>query len=233
MDSFEDMMKQYEQRLFEFYLSFFSDADKTHAFLDHIYQYDRDDRIPRQMVNQVYRFTTLATRINEIWPPRDGLRLLFIKTCMDSLCYLSGYTEKKKTETFYKKFGESFSESGKQYILSNFHLTSYPAKVGDLQFDAECDLTIDDFLRIIKAVRDKVVHDGNYWEFQMFATDDDSTWTSTLTTNEDILKNYPSPKAEKSIEYHFDTTLQYEQFKFYFVEACINFIKGYIKRCTF
>ena len=35
-------------------------------------------------------------------------------------------------------------------------------------------------------------------------------------------------EAKQLVTYHFETTLQYENFKYYFVEACINFINDYI-----
>jgi hypothetical protein len=44
---------------------------------------------------QVQRFVTLANEIDKIRPARDGLRILFLKCCMESLATLSGIKNKK------------------------------------------------------------------------------------------------------------------------------------------
>ena len=66
------------------------------VFIDKAIQLDWDDRKPRQMLFQVQRFVSLATEIDKIRPERDGLRMLFLKCCMESLANLSN----KKTRSF-------------------------------------------------------------------------------------------------------------------------------------
>ena len=93
-------------------------------------------------------------------------------------------------------------------------------------YEAHHDLTLEDFFEIIKATRDLVVHEGIYWEMQFFAHDDDSTWIATITTKERLLKSYTYQSQDKhEITYCFETTLKYEKFIYYFIEACVNFIK--------
>lgn len=99
-----------------------------------------------------------------------------------------------------------------------------------IRLEESYELTFFDFFNIIKAARDMVVHDGNYWEMQFFAHDNDSTWLTDITTDEKMLSKYCYPKTKRTITYHFRTTLQYDRFIFYFVEACINFINNYINR---
>ena len=65
------------------------------------------------------------------------------------------------------------------------------------QYEASHELTIDDFFEIIKAVRDIVAHEGNYWEMQFFALDDDSTWIASLETDRQILKSYKYQNQKK------------------------------------
>ena len=73
-------------------------------------------------------------------------------------------------------------------------------------------LTVMDFLCIIKATRNAVVHDGDYWSMQFFAHDCDSTWLTEISTDEQIVSCQPAKKG-KELTYNFQTTLQYEQFK--------------------
>ena len=96
------------------------------------------------------------------------------------------------------------------------------------QYKASHVLTIDDFFEIVKAVRDIVAHEGNYWEMQFFAHDNDSTWIASLETDRQILKSYKYQNQRKMTRtYIFNTTMQYERFKYYFVESCINFVLKY------
>ena len=85
-----------EAELVSFFKPFFENEGKTLSFIRWIYSFDWNNRIPRQMINQIYRFVTLASRIDQIWPVRDGLRIVFIKTCLESLFHLSCLDKKGK-----------------------------------------------------------------------------------------------------------------------------------------
>ena len=152
--------------------------------------------------------------------------MLFIKICLESLCSLSGHTGKQKS-LFYAKFIGCFSEQGKQYILSNFILSGFEDEYCGHVYEAHHNLTLEDFFEIIKVTRDMVVHEGIYWEMQFFAHDDDSTWIATIKTKEKLLKSYTyHSKDKREITYCFETTLKYEKFIYYFIEACVDFIKN-------
>lgn len=90
----------------------------------------------------------------------------------------------------------------------------------------EHQLTLDNFFEIIRCVRNLVVHDGDYWSMQFFARDTDSVWLVDLTTDENIFKI--DDFVKKRITYHFETTLLYEKFVFYFTDACIRFVQKYM-----
>lgn len=209
----------------EFYFPYYSDKESLESFINRIFQFDWNDRKPRQMLFQVQRFVTLATEIDKIRPARDGLRMLFLKSCMESLAKLSDM----KTTAFYNSFATFFSEEGKKHILDNFSLSFIEHSENSIVIDESRDLVIADILSIIKAMRDMVVHEGNYWELQIFAYDDDSTWLTHIETKEQLLsKSTYVNTSNQLITYHFKTTLKYEKFRYYFVEACINFINNYI-----
>lgn len=213
-------VKEYYVQMSHFYRKNFKSEKDMTSFFVKVFQNDKKDKTPRQMMNQIQRLVSLADDIVQIRPGRDSLRIFFIKTCLEALCALSGM---KKTD-FYESFPSYMSDKGKAYILENFLLT-------DFEDEASYQLSIDDFFEIVKAVRDIVAHEGNYWEMQFFARDDGSLWIASLETERQILKSYKYQEQKKiSRTYVFETTMQYERFKYYFVEACINFLLEYIGR---
>lgn len=218
-------VKEYYSEMSDFYKGNFESEEDMIAFFVKVFKNDESEKTPRRMMNQVQRLVSIANDIDKIRPGRDPLRIFFIKTCLEALCALSGT---KKT-TFYESFPAHMSAEGRAYILDNFSLTGFDDVYMGHTYEASHNLTIDDFFEIIKAVRDIVAHEGNYWEMQFFAQDDDSTWLATLETDRKILKAYKYQYQDKMIRtYSFETTMQYDQFVHYFVEACIAYIIAYI-----
>lgn len=219
--------EQYIAEIKKFYAPYFEEFDQCEEFVDNAIRFEVANGKPRQMLFQVQRFVTLATEIDKIRPARDGLRVLFLKCCMESLLKLSDM----KTKDFYKKFATFFSDDGEKYILDNFSLSYIEYEQNGVRLEKSCKLIMDDILQIIKEMRDMVVHEGNYWELQFFARDSEYQWLTHIQSDEQLLCE-DTFKKYKSATYHFETTLQYERFKFYFVEACINYIVDYIKKKT-
>lgn len=217
---------RYYVQMSDFYRDSFSTEDEMIEFFVKVFRNDTTDKTPRQMMNQIQQLVSIANDIDRIRPARDPLRMFFIKTCMEALCSLS----KNKKENFYKEFPTFMSTEGKDYILSHFSLSHFDEIYMGHPFQASHELTIDDFFSIIKVVRDIVAHEGNYWEMQFFThSTDDATWLSSLETDKKILKSYKY-LCERKLRrtYHFETTMQYERFRHYFLEACIGFLLAYI-----
>lgn len=218
-------IKKHQEKIKSFYAPYFAMEADLDDFVSDAFDYENGSLPKRQMLYQVQRFVSLANDIDKLRPGRDCLRMLFIKICLESLCSLSGYTVKQKSQ-FYAKFIGCFSEQGKQYILSNFNLSGFEDEYRGHVYEVHHDLTLEDFFEIIKVTRDMVVHEGIYWEMQFFAHDDDSTWIATISTKERLLKSYTyQSKDKREITYCFETTLKYEIFIYFFIEACVNFIK--------
>lgn len=209
----------------EFYSSYFSDGNSMENFIERAFECNRGGRKARQMLFQVQRFVSLATEIDRIRPARDGLRLLFFKCCMESLDKLADI----KTKDFYGIFASMFSIDGKKYILDNFVLLSIEDYETEVFGQEYYQLSIDDVLYVIKCARDMVVHEGNYWDLHFFSRDESVDWLAHIETNEQVLTKITYDNKNKSVTYHFETRLQFEKFKYYFVEACINFINYYLE----
>jgi len=211
----------------DFYSPYFKSAIARDEFIHQVFEFDWDERRPRRMLFQIQRFVTLATEIDKIRPARDGLRILFLKCGLESLTKLAGYRNAKE---FFPAFERCFSDQGKTYILKNFKLSYFECSEDGIKYEINRDLTLSEFFNVVKATRDMVVHEGNYWEMQFFAYDEECTWLTGIETDQKILTSYQDtiPQQQK-ITYHFETTLQYDKFIFYFVEACIKLIELYME----
>ncbi len=214
-----------------FFRPYFNSREEMLNFYNEIAAYDNSDRIPRQMMNQIYNFITLANDIEKIRPARDSLKIMFLKTCLESLAKLSDRKGKDKAK-FYTDFANYISDEGQNYIMKNFEVFSFQDTYKGVVFEPSYQLTVVDFFELIKVVRDKVVHDGNYWEVQFFARDQESTWISSIETEEKFLSYKFHDSTIQKREYHFQTRLNYEEFVYYFVEGCINYVKNYLKERT-
>ena len=223
-------VKEYYSEMSDFYRVNFESEEDMIAFFVKVFKNDENDKTPRRMMNQVQHLVSIANDMDKIRPGRDPLRIFFIKTCLEALCALSGMNNKKDKLAFYEKFIGYMSAEGKAYILDNLSLTGFDDVYMGHTYEASHNLTIDDFFEIIKAVRNIVAHEGNYWEMQFFAQDDDSTWIASLETDRKILKSYKYHQDKMTRTYTFETTMQYDQFVHYFVEACIAYIVAYIDR---
>ena len=229
MDKY-NFIKDSKRELEALYARFFDSDDELQTFLSDAFDYESGSLARRQALFQVQRFILLANDIDKIRPSRDPLRILFLKIGLDALCTLSGHTDKTKP-LFYSKFCNCFSIEGKNYILNNFKLSHFKDEYMGRSFETSHDIDLNDFFNIIKFTRDMVVHDFEYWGMQFFAhDDDDATWVASLETKKDLILSYNYHRErQKETTYVFHTTLNYEQFIYYFTEACVKFIKEHME----
>jgi len=221
----ESFIMKGQAELKSFYGPYFNTETELETFLFDALDYENGLLARRQMLYQVQRFVSLADDIDQLRPGRDCLRMLFIRICLESLYSLSNNSNNKKM--FFNNFADYFSDAGKQYILGNFRLLSFEDEFCGHIFEASHELTLMDFLEILKVARDQVVHEGVYWDKQFFAHDDDSHWLTSIETKENMLVTYNyQRKQKKNVTYHFETTMNYNKFVYYFVEACVNYIQG-------
>lgn len=226
---------EYREEFVKFYRPYFLDEDELYGFFRKVFKHDNIDKTPRRIMNQIVHLVSLANDIEKIRPARDSLRIVFLQTCIESIYKLSGdnggkYKEKDRTN-FYM---DMLDEDGKQYILGNFKFSFLePAYMlderGRLLFDkhGRDNLKIEDFALLLYKMRGMVLHEGDYWSMQFFAYDTDSTWLVSIETDKKIL-NFQEAKKDMPIQYHFETTMQYEEFIHHFVKGCIRFLEEYL-----
>ncbi|MBQ8207526.1 MAG: hypothetical protein IJZ89_02190 [Clostridia bacterium] len=217
---------EYYDEMIDLYKKYFLHTDNMFVFFIKVFKNDKTNKTPRRMMNQVQRFVSLANDIERIRPGKDDLILMFIRICLESLCNLS----KENKSTFFDNYPCFFSQDGCKYILENFKLTEVN-KSDDQDYNCfrsnnhSCDISLNDFFLLIKSVRNQVVHDGVYGSMQFFSRTGYPLIT-TYTTTDSIINN--CPYKNKCWTYTFETTLNYDRFIYYFVEACINYIGYYI-----
>lgn len=222
---FDAFIERGQEELKSFYKPYFNTDTDLEAFLFDALDYENGSPTKRQMLYQVQRFVSLANDIEKLRPGRDCLRMLFIKICLESLCSLSGDIKKRQ---FYDTFISCFSDEGRRHILEHFRLSDFEEECDGHPYEVSHDISLADYFEIIKVTRDQIVHEGIYWETQFFAYDDDSTWLTSIETEEKILRSYTYQKQEKrKITYHFETTLKYERFIYFFTDACVKYIKDF------
>ena len=73
---------EYRKEMERFYRPFFSSNEELKQFFVEVFQLENKDLRPRQMINQICRFVTLANDIEQIRPGRDPLRILFLRICI-------------------------------------------------------------------------------------------------------------------------------------------------------
>lgn len=224
---------EYRQQFENFYKPYFVSAEELNGFFVNVFQNDDIDKTPRRMMNQIQQFVSLSNDIDKIRPARDPLRVLFLRTCLEALYKLNQKSSASKHDIkdFFKEY---ISKEGQKYILEHFQFSwlepDYEMdEKAKMLFDrhGRYSLTIDDFAMIFYKIRGMVVHEGDYWSMQLFSRDDDSIWMVHLSTDEQMINCYQRQKG-KPVIYHFQTTLNYEKFIFYFVKGCIQYLCEYI-----
>ena len=214
-----------QKELVDFLRPHFESSDDLIYFLSDVFDYQNGPIVKRQMLFQTLRFVSLANNIEKISPASDGLKLLFIKICIESLHSLSG-----GKKDFYEAFCDCFSDEGKHYILNHFKLFSFTDEYRGHIFETSHNITLLDFLYIIKAIRDRIAHDGEHWSMQFFVYDEDVTYFVSMETEDKMIKSYQYHRKNKLMtEYHFETSLNYDRFIYFFVEACINYVRSFFK----
>lgn len=226
---------EYRTEYTDFYRQFFNNEEDLNAFFTQVFINDDTDKVPRRMMNQVQRFVSLSNDIEQIRPSRDSLKIVFLRTCIESLCKLACKNNQRQESENKRNFLSKYLETEEiQYILDNFVFTGLiPNENMDekeqMLFDTKRNyaLTIDDFGMIMFKVRGMVVHEGDYWSMQFFSRDSEYDWLTDVKTDEEMIACY-KPEKGKPVTYCFETRLNYNKFIKCFVNACIRYMQNYI-----
>lgn len=230
---YESMMEKAKS----FYRKVMQDDNEFNQLFESIFQLDERDNTPRRIMNHIYQLVSLADDIDKIRPSRDPLRLFFLRTCQESVykLYNEKFPDKSRQIKIENFFEDYLSEEGKQYIKENFRLIMVdyheePNYITGEYIDNKEGYVMEmaDFARVFYMVRGMVTHEGDYWSMQVFAKrDSEYTFVSSVETSERVLDCVKNDKNRK-YTYLFETTMNYEKFRDYFVQGCIQILKDYI-----
>lgn len=241
----------YLQKSREYLFSTVDDVELVDQVLSAAYNYeishggvsDEDDSNRfRCMINQLYRFCNLADEVSGITRSPDALRIFFLRVSIETICNLCNSSNKKKN--FYSDY---LSESGKSYISAYFHIT----QVG-VSDDSIPHLFLDDIIKdgfnkfqlfetIFFGIRNSVVHRGECWDNRLFVKGEYPIMSSFVSykKNESFGKFFEELKNQTKEDYleeikiiinepkryiTYESSLNYEQFKKYHIDACLRYI---------
>lgn len=197
------------------------------------------------MINIIERLVTLADDMDQIRPGRDSLKILFLVICIESLNVLAG-VEDSKLNMVLKFFSEDISDDDRNYILDNVKRSLADERFNILKWDIEqsqnyneqlrnnvyksfnIDIEITIFARIINEVRNKFVHEGNYWDFS-FSDSDYSLMNLILIEENTEEYRLVQKKLKPREERIYDVQLSCENFRNICVNGFINIVEKYMQ----
>ena len=153
----------------EFYTPYFQTEDEAKLFIESLEALGRTDPMhpAKIMMHQVQRLVTLADDIDKIRPGRAPMRVFFLMVCAENIAKMHAkYDEEGKSKFHAVKFFDDFCSGDDKNTLSK-------SIVKDKAL-----LDWKDVVMLLYAVRNAVVHEGNYWSFD-FAFQDGAAITGT------------------------------------------------------
>ena len=209
--TFEYAGKVNDTILYEQLRSFYKQwADKDFHLLIHK-ALESKDRTTRLMLNSIKRLILLADDMEKIRPQMDGLKILQLVIGVETLFTLTGYDENKyKKYQLIPMFIEHCINEKDKEILNNM-----------LSRD-DSHLSIEVVSRLLSAIRNELVHEGNFWQFH-FPTE--NSMLIALKFDE----SYEEYKDKSYYERVYSINITYIQFKNIIVKGYTEFIKKHAR----
>lgn len=166
------------------------------------------------MLNIVMRLVTLADDIVKIRPGKDSLRILFLIIAIETLEVIKG-SDKTKVVMVIDFFENNISGADKTRILENVKKSR-----GDKNYKPgdSLEITIEVFARIINAVRNMFVHEGDYWSFSF------GDYKYPLLQSLKVEEEWKGKKIERT----YEINLRYRDFRNMMVIGYIDYINEFI-----
>ncbi len=218
--SIQRLYDDYTAKMLRFFEPCFTSKEELNEYWKHIQEFDWNDRRPRRMIGAIFSFVTMAKGIDKVWPPRDGLRAIFLKMCLESLKHLSD----RAFPDFYTQFAKGFGHDGEIYLSERLKVSFSTKKIEDVPIK----VTPNVLLGLIKSLRDNAVHDGEYWDAVLFSLDAQTITTSYYCSDWDVEGN----KRGEFRTYHIETTMILDEFLLLFTAAALTYVTSYMKRLT-
>lgn len=191
-----------------FWSNHFLNENDLMDFFAAVFLHDSVDSSPRRMMNLVERWVTLADDMEKIRPQYDSLKIVCYRACIEGLYKQIGNKDGK--ESF---FADNLLNDDLQRLSTKINTVSDCFDNSRIERSANIIHPLDGF---VFAIRNEVVHDGDFWESQLFISDDVGIISSVSDKKKATTKMYESE-------------LTYKEFKEAFVRAAINLIMKTIR----
>jgi len=200
------------QKSMEFYDEFFSNKEEQKGFIIRILQLNNIK--PRCMLNMVRRHVNLSDEIMELHQESDILGLFNLVVAIEAV-YTLADSKLFKIDMLIDFFKNYTTKSDQDIIKKKFRLS-----LGDdITLIRKEEISLDEFARVIYALRCDYVHEGNYWNSSFNSISD------TYLIN--ILKVKLPEISKEAEERAFETILTLRDIRRIIVMGLIRLIRKY------
>ncbi|MEX1028876.1 MAG: hypothetical protein WDZ91_02380 [Paenibacillaceae bacterium] len=216
-------MKQvsFNPRYIDFYKNFFDNEERAHSLLSKCYllseTYIDDEELvkPRRIVNNIARLLGIADELRANRHGGYGLQIHFWMICIEAIVNIATPSRRKKIAIVRQFFIEFIPDEDQQFLLRHF-----TRLITDERWFNSPQLDISIIASIFYAIRNDVVHDGEYSDFHFSDSNDNPT--------QNILKlrEFDNDSFEPR---HYHVTVTYEQMRTIMIRACLYFLSERIK----
>ena len=218
VDKYPNEVNYYDE-IYDFYSPYLQ-AEELIKYVCDIINYGNVPEVgnrARLIMNNTIRLVNLAKDIDIIRPGKDGLRITFIISCIDTIYGIANIENKKMQKI---SLVLDFFDKHVHMIDRNLILSKVKRSMGCEYFEPgqSLEISMEIFARMINEVRNDMIHEGDYWGFSF--SRDGFPIMQTMKFKESL----ESPKLSKT----FDLTLTFEEFSDAMIRGFISFNQKFV-----
>ncbi len=238
------VVKGADKALFEDTLNFFSQftsKEQVIPYLEYAIMKSKDRRY-RKMFNSVHRMVNLSEIIGKEMDSYDALKIQYLIMGIEALYTIENIDLRKykMVEAFFTNHISGVSqgiilEKVKRAYINHFEDNEQFIGESDQEYTNRIELlksellTIEVFSRIISEVRNKLVHEAEYWTFSF--SNDEFPLIIPLVVAETKSEYRESLRTRLNpIEKVYSVSLSYTEFKNICIEGYLNFIMSSMEK---
>lgn len=182
--------------------------------LDNKAAFDETVFIPKRMLNVVEQTVSAARDIGQLRYRNDIIKLIYLRSCVESLQQLKGMQGSKK-DLWFSFFDNYTNEADKAYILDRFEA-----------IDRDLSNPFQVFIGVLNEYRNGAVHDGRFAELCFNNNDNRDECPIICDVKIDLVRF----SRKNKVHFCFNSKLCYADFERVFVRTCISFIDEYVHK---
>lgn len=203
------------------------------------------------MINSVERLVSLADDMELIRPGKDGLKIFFIVSCIDTLYKVSASDIDANYKRVIDFFVNQICEEDKKLLSRHFWRSMADercTKPKQRLYD-EIDKSMETFARLVYHFRNLTVHEGEYWKFSfnnagfdlifpIHICESNKEYNEWKKAMKDIQgpDDYKTDEILKKYDRCYEYDLSYSVFRDVcvrgFIEMIVRYINGHVAKRT-